>query len=251
MSGAILHQTNSLHTSHETSPGQSGPTNPDTGNTSYFDRTPKTADIEPERSSITTPRASSENVVHVFSKLPIVFDFADYASAQAKLSGENEILLDLIQRVRQDVAEVSQLYATRAVTGYLESLPDKKLWVDNALLDIQRALNDIGTHIEDVKISGDDESLTSLRRKFDLVLSHDEELSNKQRFLTTCHQSLMETLRVLYAVENSITGKIPYDETFGGPHSSQRLRLSLKNTSLPSILISGVDEDHINSRFCD
>ncbi|CAI6291453.1 unnamed protein product [Periconia digitata] len=244
MPGANLYLPNSLHKSPTPSAQHAKTSDP---GTKYFDRRPKSKSTDSERPSIALSRVSSENVVHVFSSLPIVFDFANFALSQdKKLSGDCQTFVNLLQRVRQDVNEVSRLYGTRAITDYLQSWPDKKVWIDNILLDIQRALNDIGAQIQAVRVSGDDGGAASLKRKFDWVLSHHKKLLGKQQYLTTCHQSLMAAVQVMNAAEMSYTGVDRYgSETLRGPHVRQKLRLTLKNNSLPSITVSEVEGSRV------
>lgn len=210
-------------------------------------------DSDSERKSMASTRMSSENVTKVFSSLPTVFDFADWLSTQGRLSSDNEVLIDLLQRVRHDFTEASRLYTSQAVVSYLESWPDKKTYIDKILHDIEKALNDIGQFLETVRVFGDDGSTLSLRRKFQWAHSHQKKLGSKQQLLTTCHQSLMPAVQLMQTAEMNATfdpihempGRPWVEDTASdilkSPHSRHKSRFSQKNWSVPSITLSESD----------
>lgn len=209
-------------------------------------------DSDSDRKSIAISRASSEDVTRVFSSLKTVFDFADWASTERKISSDGEIFVSNLQRVRRDVTEASRLYTSQAVADYLESWPDKKIWIDDIIRDIQRALNDIGLSIETVRVSGDDGGTVGLRRKFQWALSHQRKLVSKQQHLMLCHQSLMSAVQLMQTAEMNATFDPIYElpvpkrsysedssrEIFHSPHSRQKWRMNQRNSSVPSITIS-------------
>lgn len=216
------------------------------------------------RVSVALSRKSSEDVTRVFSSLSTVFDFADYASSSDKVTSDSEVFINLLQRVRQDVTEASRLYVSQPVSDYFDSWPDKKTWIDSILVDIQRALNDIGVYMETVRISGDDSGVTGLRRRFEWVLSHQKKLFSKQQNLMVCHQSLTNAVHVMLTVEvnAAFSGQDPVYEApirpwvqdesrdiLRSPHSRQKWRLSQRNLSLPSITVSesGGDKCEVKS----
>ncbi|PVH93401.1 hypothetical protein DM02DRAFT_619303 [Periconia macrospinosa] len=246
MAGATSYLQNRPHISQAISPARYRSASPAAASARNLGRRPETGNNDPGRPSMAVSRASSENVVKVFSSLPTVFDFADYTTTRGNVPGDTQIFINLIQRVRHDVAEVSRLYETRAVTEYLKAWPDKKLGIDTILLDIQRALNEIGTMMEAVRIAGDDGGPASLRRKFEWVISHQKQFLRKQQHLASCHQSLTGTLQVFYTTDRSFATREEGDDILQGPHSRHRFRLSLQNNSLPSILVSGVEANHID-----
>ncbi|OAG04663.1 uncharacterized protein CC84DRAFT_1218093 [Paraphaeosphaeria sporulosa] len=196
---------------------------------------------------------SSENVTKVFSSLPTVFDFADWLSTQGRVSSDNELFIDLLQRVRHDVTEASRLYTSQAVVDYLESWPDKRTYIDKVLQDIERVLNDIGQFVEAVRVSGDDGSTVSLRRKFQWAISHQKKLRSKQQLLTICHQSLMPAVQLMQTVEMNATfdpiHELPdrpwVGDTVSGflksPRSRQKSKFAQRNSSVPSITLSEPD----------
>jgi hypothetical protein len=261
--GAGLYLPESLHVNPDAA---SNPTVPRTTKHKYFERKSapmqdKDRNLNSSRTSVALSRKSTEDVTKVFSSLSTVFDFADYASSHEKVTSDGEVFVNLLQRVRQDVTEASRLYTSQPVVDYFESWPDKKTWIDAILLDIQRALNDLGVYMETVRVSGDDGGTVGLRRKFDWVLSHQKKLISKQQNLTVCHQSLMTALQVMLTAEMNVAfgGQDPVYEVpaqpwiqedardiFRSPHSRQKWRLSQKNLSLPSIMVSEADGDKLD-----
>ena len=205
-----------------------------------------------DRESIALSRASSEDVAKALSSLPTAFDFADWASAQGKVSSESEVFVSNLQRVRRDIAEASRLYMSPTIADYLESWPDKKTWIDEIIRDIEQCLNDIGRFIEAVRISGDDGGTASLRRKFQWALSHQKKLVSKQQHLMICHQSLMSAVQLMQAAEMNATSDPMYElpvpappwtddgsgEVFKSPRLRQKWRTNQKSSSVPSITIS-------------
>ncbi|KAF2246273.1 hypothetical protein BU26DRAFT_65314 [Trematosphaeria pertusa] len=229
----------------------------------FFERKPSKQEQDSfDRTSGPLSGTSSDDITKIFSSLSTVFDFAEFASQQGKVSSETEVFINLIQRVRQDVTEASRLYVSPAVIDHLEAWPDKKAWVDMILVDIERSLNDIGVYMETVRVTGDDGGTVGLRRKFEWVLSHHKKLINKQQYLTLCHSSLMAAVQAMQTAEmNGAYG--PHDPIYEAPsrpwiqdegrdilrspHSRQKWRLSQKNLSLPSITVSEVHRDKIDA----
>lgn len=212
-------------------------------------------DSNMDRESITLSRSSSEDVTRVFSSLSTVFDFADWASVQGKVSSDSEVFVSNLQRVRRDVTEASRLYTSHTVADYLESWPDKKIWIDDIIRDIERVLNDIGRFIEAVRVSGDDGGTAGLKRKFQWALSHQKKLVSKQQHLMICHQSLMSAVQLMQTAEMNATfdpiHELPVpaqpwtEDDLGGvlrsPRSRQKWRSNQRNSSVPSITISEPD----------
>ena len=188
---------------------------------------------------------SSEDVTDAFSSLATAFSFADYASSQTKVSSQNKDFISLLQRVRQDAKEASRLYTSHAVTDFLESWPDKKVWVDGILRDIQLAIHDIGISIETARASGNEHGTAGLRRKFDWTISHHKRLSSKQSYLETCHRSLMSAIDVMQAAEMKSTADPIYEmpaPVLVEVYTKQSWMAKHRNSSMPSVVISEPDE---------
>lgn len=68
-----------------------------------------------------------------------------------EVDSENLVFLTLIARVRKDLDEAFRERGEK--TAIWESLPySKRTWIDGTILDTRRALNDIGSYVEDARI---------------------------------------------------------------------------------------------------
>ncbi|KAF2703084.1 hypothetical protein K504DRAFT_187544 [Pleomassaria siparia CBS 279.74] len=256
---AGLYLPETLHRRH-------APEKPETRGTDrkYFDRKPRIFDRKSfDRRPATLARKSMDdahtNSITSFSSLPTVFNFIDFAISQEDVSSDNKVFVNLIHRVRHDVNEALRLRACPAVVNYCESVPDKETWIDAILLDVKRALNDIGVYMENVRVSVDGGGVAVLKRKFEWVLGHHQKLATRQISLSTCHQSLMAAISLMQQVElSNDQGSYELERTTpdwleepdrpwmqgeGGsimrsPYSRQKWRLSHRNMSLPSIMVS-------------
>lgn len=231
----------------------------------YFDRKPKLFDRKSfDRKPATTARKSMDDVSNAFSSLSTVFNFVDFAIARDEVSSENKVFVNLIHRVRHDVNEASRLRTCPAVISYCDLVPDRQTWIDAILLDVRRALNDIGIYLENVRVTGDG-GVVALKQKFEWALSHHQKLLTREISLSMCHQSLMAAIQVMQQVEMGgrhgsyeLEGTTPdpyrapsrpwlQDEGGGSilrsPYSRQKWRLSQRNLSLPSIMVSEPEEN--------
>ncbi|KAF2106557.1 hypothetical protein BDV96DRAFT_654562 [Lophiotrema nucula] len=202
---------------------------------------------------------SSENVSNAFMSLSTVFNFVDFVSSLGKVSDENAVFVNLIQRVQQDLDEALRLLSNPVVEDYYDSFPDRWNWIEHVLADAQKALNEVGVYVENVGVSGDDGGTVKMRQKFDWVLTHHQKLLSREHALTICHQSLMVAISNMREVEMGVgsraletPGIIPgmYEapaqpwlqvedrDILRSPYSRQKWRLSQRNLSLPSITVS-------------
>ncbi|KAF2467945.1 uncharacterized protein BDR25DRAFT_60680 [Lindgomyces ingoldianus] len=206
-------------------------------------------------------KTSRQDVSNIFSSISTVFNFVDFVAALNEVPSESEIFVNLIQRVRQDVSEALRLHACNTVSNYFETFPQKKIWIDSILLDIQRALNDIGVYVEDVRDGGDEGGAARMKHRFEWVLSHHQKLISREIALNTCHQSLMAAIQAMQAVEmvgqygdsaNPVELPVPQppelpwlqdNDILRSPYSRQKWRMSQRNLSLPSITVSEVESD--------
>jgi hypothetical protein len=233
-------------------------------NRRYFGGKPKLFD----RKSATSARRSSEDVSSAFASLSTVFNFVDFALSRKDVSADNQVFVNLIHRVRHDLIEAIRLRSCPAVLSYYELYPEKQTRTDQILLDVQKALNEIGTYMENVRVSGDHGGSVGLKNKFEWVLGHHQKLQTRQGFLSVCHQSLMGTIPLMQQLEMSgvqgsfeLEGTIPndfeapnrpwlYDEGSGSVlHDPQKWRYSQRNLSLPSIMVSEHEGEKLESRF--
>ena len=164
----------------------------------------------------------------VFTSITTVFRLVDFAVALKEISSENRAFITLIQRVREDVVEALRLRKLSTISAHLAGVPGKKAWVDGAIMDIHRSLNDIGLYVEDSRIDGESRGGAKMKQRFEWVLSHHQKLIAKELSLRTCHRSLMGAIHSMQAVES--TGEDGGGDSFevpGLPPPSYRSRTSL------------------------
>lgn len=164
----------------------------------------------------------------VFTSITTVFRLVDFAVALKEVSSENRAFITLIQRVREDVVEALRLRKLSAISAHLAGVPGKKAWVDGAIMDIHRSLNDIGLYVEGSRIDGESHGGAKMKQRFERVLSHHQKLIAKELSLRTCHRSLMGAIHSMQAVES--TGEDGGGGSFevpGLPPPSYRSRTSL------------------------
>jgi hypothetical protein len=148
------------------------------------------------------------------------------------------------------------------VLEYCEGWPDNKTWIDDILIDVQLALNDIGAYLENVRGSSDEGGTVKMKQRFEWVLSHQDKLRTKQEALSTCHQSLSSAIQLMQTVEmTGVAGgqndgfihelpSMPWvhadrRDVYRSPHSRQKFRTSQKNLSLPSIMVSNFEDNKV------
>jgi hypothetical protein len=217
-----------------------------------------------DRKCVTSTGRSSEDASSGFSSLSTVFNFVDFALSRNNVSADNQVFVNLIHRVRHDLTEAIRLRSCSAVLFYYELYPEKQTRIDQILLDVQKALNEIGTYMENVRVSGDN---VGLKHKFEWVLSHHQKLQTRQGFLSVCHQSLMATIPLMQQLEMrgvqrsfELAGTMPnnseapnrpwlYDEGGGSVlHGTKKWQYSQRNLSLPSIMVSEHEGEQLRSR---
>lgn len=205
-------------------------------------------------------RDTPEDSANGFSSLSTTFNFADFVFTFGKASAETLSFVNLIQAVRNDVAETSRLYLSPAVSNFLDAWPDKRHWVDNTLHDVRRALNEIGMDMDAAQVDGADGGSITARRKYEWAMSHQRRLSKKQQQLQVCHHHLLGAIHVMQTVElcglpgamlqdpifeAPVRPWVPTDErnALRGPYSRQKCRLSQTNLSISSVNLSEKDKD--------
>jgi len=243
-------------------------TDPDTTSLKYFQRkTPrsKTEAQEAEKSMVSIASLGSAEDLSGFPSIATAFQFADYVSSTSKRSSESQSLAILLHRVRQDVTGAARLYLSAAVLNFLDAWPDRKSWIDNILVDIRSALNEIGCYIETFRVAGEDGGAIGLKRRFEWISGHQKRLSTKQQLLTTCHQSLVTAINIMQTVELCGVTSGPWqdpiyeapvqpwvkqDDTVSlrGPYARREWRLSQKNLSLSNINLSQAEQDTVESK---
>lgn len=164
----------------------------------------------------------------VFTSITTVFRLVDFAVALKEVSSENRAFITLIQRVREDVVEALRLRKLSTISTHLTGVPGKKAWVDGAITDIHRSLNDIGLYVEGTRIDGESHGGAKMKQRFEWVLSHHQKLIAKELSLRTCHRSLMGAINSMQTIES--TGEDGGGGSFeapGLPPPSYRSRTSL------------------------
>ncbi|KAF2626566.1 hypothetical protein BU25DRAFT_449153 [Macroventuria anomochaeta] len=174
--------------------------------------------VSASKSSVDQKSISSDATSNVINPTATVFDYAEFVFASNKRSAEAELFASLIWRTRQDLTEASRLYLSPTVTNFLAAWPDRKAWIDKILSDIRTALVDIGSHIESVRSSRDDDEMSKMKRKFEYILSHQKRLASKQQTLANSHQILLGAIQVMQTVEQCVGlgGSVP-DPIFEAP----------------------------------
>lgn len=154
----------------------------------------------------------------MFTNTSTIFDYADYVFTLSKRSAEAELFATLIRRVRQDLAEASQLYLSPTITSFLEAWPDRKAWIDSVLLQIRKDLTGMGNYIESARISRNEDPKLAMQLKFAYTLNRQKRLSAKQQDLTLSHQNLLGAIQVMQTVKQCAgLGEIAHDPIFEAP----------------------------------
>ncbi|KAF1998146.1 hypothetical protein P154DRAFT_263338 [Amniculicola lignicola CBS 123094] len=208
-----------------------------------------------------TARSSTEDVSNVFASLSTVFNFTDFVASLNEVSAEVKVFVNLIQRVWQDVTEASRLATCDAVTEYYAPFPVRKAWIDDTVLDVRRALNEIGAYVENVRVSGHEGGTVRMKHRFEWVLSHHQKLISRELALLTCHQSLTAAIMTMQAVEMGRDSsprvfeapaqpwlKTTNQEIMRSPHSRQKWRINQRNLSSPSITVSECEDDKVETQ---
>ncbi|KAF2851972.1 hypothetical protein T440DRAFT_48642 [Plenodomus tracheiphilus IPT5] len=223
---------------------------------------------EPRRSedmsSTTSGKGTVETGANIFSSLTTTFHFADFVATSSQASTEITSLANLIHAVRRDLTETSRLYSSPTVSNFLDAWADKRAWIESTLLDVRRALNDIGMGMDAAPQDGSESEVMTSKRKFDWAVTHQRRLLKKQQQLSACHHNLSGAMHVMQTVELcGLPGSMLQDPIFEaparpwmptdernasrGPHSRQKYRVSQTNLSVSSVNLSETDKDTADS----
>ncbi|KAH7071274.1 hypothetical protein BKA63DRAFT_418746 [Paraphoma chrysanthemicola] len=233
----------------------SGHSESDSARLKYFQRMPgcgKEATRQKQVHAGSSGSLGGTETVNNFASITTALKFANFVTASSKASAESQTLAFLIHRVQHDLTEASRLYLSPAVRNFLEAWPDRKSWIDIILVDVRRALNDIGSYMDTFRVAGDDGGANGLKRKFEWISGHQKRLQSKQQLLSSCHQSLVTTINIMQTVELcGVTNGTWQDPIFEapvqpwvkndnaqalrGPYSRREHRISHKNLSLSSV----------------
>ncbi|KAH7079500.1 hypothetical protein FB567DRAFT_606759, partial [Paraphoma chrysanthemicola] len=250
----------------------SGHSESDSARLKYFQRMPgrgKEATRQKQVHADSSESICGTEPVNNLASITTALKFADFVTASSKASAESQALAFLIHRVQHDLTEASRLYLSPAVRNFLEAWPDRKTWIDIILVDVRRALNDIGSYMDTFRVAGDDGGANGLKRRFEWISGHQKRLQSKQQLLSSCHQSLVTTINIMQTVELcGVTNGTWQDPIFEapvqpwvknddaqalrGPYSRREHRISHKNLSLSSVqLRSSSRRTYFNSTTDD
>lgn len=213
----------------------------------------RTSEDRPTTASKSTDRL--DHNTNVLPSLATTFRFADVISSSHKASPESLAFAKLIHAVKQDISETTRLSLAPIVSTSLDANPNKKAWINRTLLDVRRALNDIGIDTDAAHPEGESDLVAS-RSRYEWVLSHQKRLLRKQQQLQTCHHNLAGAIHLMQTIElypqshailqspifeAPIRPWLPGDEknALRGPYSRQKFRASQNNLSSSSVALSG------------
>lgn len=215
---------------------------------------------------------STEQVNDVYPSVSTALRFANFVSGLSEASSEIRALVTVLQRVGEDISLALRLRNSSQVQLSCQSRPDERNWIDNVLLDVQSAINDIGVFVENVRVSGDEGGEVTLKQKFNWVLSHHHKVRDRQATLLICHQSLSTAINYMQMIKmgefpqelqgddpSSIVYEAPVrpwldnedNDLLRGPYMRQKhRRRSQRNLSVPSITVSEFEDKKKDGETC-
>lgn len=231
----------------------SAPTETDGTRLRYFQRKIGRPKLEPSNSEDLRPstgiqRDTPDDLSRDFPAIPTTYYFADYVLSSEKASTETIAFVSIIQQVRQDIEEATRLSISSAVSNFLDAYPSKRRWIEDSLLEVRRALNDIGMDMDTAWGHEGDGGTVASKRKLEWGLKNQKRLLKKKQQLDRCHTQLTGAIYVMQTAE--LCGKpgsiaqdpifeapvrpwVPHDEkdALRGPYSRQKNRTA-SHTSL-------------------
>lgn len=135
----------------------------------------------------------------LFSAINTTFKLAEFCLALKEVESENLVFLKLIARVRKDLDEAFRERREKETT-LKSTRPGDIDWIDGVILDVQSALNDIGSFIERPRMDVQGGKSVTLKHRFEWVLMNHEKFVSRQLLLATCHQSLLAAINTMKRV---------------------------------------------------
>lgn len=132
----------------------------------------------------------------VSSTIGTAFKLAEFCLALKEVDSESRAFLELIDRVRKDLAEANRERYEKQIV--LKSMPSKRAWIDDTIIDTRKTLNDIGTYVENVRVDLEQGKVVRLRHRFEWVLSNHQRFITSELKLSTCHKSLLTAIAAMY-----------------------------------------------------
>lgn len=133
------------------------------------------------------------------SAITSAFKLAEFCLALKDAEFDNLVFLKLISRVRKDLDEACRERREKEI-ALKSTLPRKVEWIDDAILDIRDALNDIGSFIERQRIDVIGGGSVTLKHRFEWVLQNHQKFVSRQLHLATCHRTLLAAITTMESV---------------------------------------------------
>jgi len=182
----------------------------------------------------------------------------EFGCALKEVTTENKLFLSLLSRVRKDL-DVAYQRKREHAAGFGGS-SESAAWIDDAVLDVQKALDAIGQLIESARVEIDKGGSVSWKHRVAWVLSNHQKFVTHELMLATCHRTLLSAINDLHIITTSQSGKVPSiritpldpEENSHAPPllkspSARRPKRSSPKLSEPIVTILPVDMDHFNS----
>ena len=134
----------------------------------------------------------------VFSAIATTFKLAEFCLALKEVSSESRIFITLIERVRKDLREA--LRERHEKSSILETMPGKRAWIDETIIDVKKSLHEIGVLIENARVDVDKGKSVTLKHRFEWVLSNHNKFVMREMALSTCHASLLGALSAMHTL---------------------------------------------------
>jgi hypothetical protein len=230
----------------------------------YFQRKigrPKQEPNNPEdpQPSTAIPRETPDDSSHDFPAIPTTYYFADYVLSTEKASSDTVAFVNIIQQVRQDIDEATRLCLSTTVSNFLDAYPSKRTWIEDSLLEVNRALNEIGMDMDIAWGHDGDGGTIASKRKLEWGLKNQKKLLKRKQQLDQCHTQLTGGIHVMSTAElcwkpgaiaqepifeAPVRPWVPHDErdALRGPYSRREYRASHTNVAASNAtLVSEVD----------
>jgi hypothetical protein len=222
---------------------------------------------EDRRPSTAIPRETPDGISSDFPAIPTTYYFADYVLSTEKASADTVAFVNIIQQVRQDIDEATRLFISSTVSNFLDAYPNKRRWIESSLLEVRRALNEIGMDMDRAWGNDGDGGTVASKLKLEWGLRNQKKLLKKKQLLDQCHTQLTGAIHVMQTAE--LCGKpgaipdnpifeapvrpwVPHDEkdALRGPFSRQKYRTNHTNISASNVtLASEAEKDDVESEY--
>jgi hypothetical protein len=147
------------------------------------------------------PRETPDDISHDFPAIPTTYYFADYVLSTEKASSDTIAFVNIIQQVRQDIDEATRLCLSTTVSNFLDAYLSKRTWIEDSLLEVHRALNEIGMDMDIAWGHDGDDGTIALKRKLEWGLKNQKKLLKRKQQLDQCHAQLTGAIHVMSTAE--------------------------------------------------